>query len=105
MAVTVYPGPFLLLDLTEKTTGPGTAYNIPPNLRLGGLQTLQVGTSAGVTVTSTVNIEGSNDGSNWTSITGTTLAINGATPQSAALPMTSSHGGWAYIRGNMASGS
>lgn len=105
MAATVYPGPFVLLDLTSTSTGPGTAYNVPPNMRLGGLQSLQTGTSAGVTVTSSCNLQGSNNGSDWADIVGTTLAINGATPQSAALPMTSSHGGWAFIRASLNAGS
>jgi hypothetical protein len=103
---TVYPGTNILLDLTSTTTGAGSGYRVPPDLRLGGVQAIQVGSSAGVTVTSSGSLQVSNDGSNWSDITGSTLAINGTTPQTAALALQSSLAGpWGFIRASYNAGS
>ena len=97
------PGPTTILNITSTTTGPGSWYRVN-NQKLSDLtfQVLHAGTSAGVTVSSTINIEGSNDGSNAIATVLAAIAINGTTPQSEGATMKSTMAGaWEYIRANV----
>ncbi|MHB0965512.1 MAG: hypothetical protein ACYC36_03570 [Bellilinea sp.] len=101
------PGPTAILNITSTTTGPGSWYRVD-NKKLSDLtfQGLHVGTSDGVTVQSTIYIEGSNDGVNAIATKLATFAFNGTTPQSEGATMLSTmKGAWEYIRANVNSAS
>lgn len=69
-----------------------------------GFTALQTGSSVGVTVTSTVNIEYSADGVNALATKPGSIAFNGASPQCDGFTAPSSMGGvWPYVRATVAS--
>ena len=90
------PGPNLILS--SSSSGAGDWHRVHP--RLGNLtfQVLHVGCSVGATgttVSSTVVIEASNDGSNALATVLGTFAISGDSPQSDGFTADAN---WSYIR-------
>lgn len=99
-------GPTVIMNSTSSALGAQSGYQVLPRVRDLTFQTMMAGTSAGVTVTATLNIDVSNDGTNWTAAPGTTMTINGVTPQTAIGRIaTSLEGAWAYVRANLTAAS
>ena len=100
MSNTVIPGgPTDLVNLTATTTGPGSWFRIHPGVGEVVFGLTLTGTSAGVTVASTVNIQFSHDGSNVS--TSFNLALTGVTPQVVAAGLASSQRGYPWVRANV----
>lgn len=96
MANNIYsPGPQTILN--SSSSGPGAWYRLHPNIRNVTIQALQQGSSVGVTVGSTIYVEGSNDGINPIATKLGTIAFNGASPQSDGFTLDAH---WEYIRFN-----
>ena len=93
-----------ILNLAATTTGPGEWFRMHPGINDIAIQVSHVGSSDGVTVASTMIIEGSNDGVN-AAATVATLAINGVTPQYLGVGMPSTLRGFGWIRAKLNSAS
>lgn len=90
------------LLLNSSATGPGAWFNTFGFRAPLSFSALQTGSSVGVTVTSTVNIEYSPDGVNVVATKPGNFAFNGASPQCDGFaPPTSANGVWPYVRGNI----
>ncbi len=95
------PGATIIFDQTSTTLQAGSAFQVMPKISNLTFQAVQSGSSAGVTVTATLNIDVSN-----IAAVGTTMTINGATPQNAIGVIASSiSGGWSYVRANLTAAS
>ncbi len=100
------PGATIIFDQSSTTLQAGSAYQVLPKISDLTFQASIIGTSAGVTVTGTINIDVSNDGTNFVAAVGTTMTISGVTPQSAIGVIASSlKGGWSYVRANLTAAS
>lgn len=100
------PGSNVILDQATTTLGAGSGFQVMPKIGNLTFMALISGTSAGVTVTGTLNVDVSNDGTNFVAAVGTTMTINGVTPQAAIGVIASSlNGGWAYVRANLTAAS
>lgn len=96
MANNIYTaGPVTILN--SSSTGPGSWYRLHPSVRNLTVQALQTGSSVGVTVGSTIYVEGSNDGVNAIATKLATIVFNGASPQSDGFSLDAH---WEYIRLN-----
>lgn len=94
MANNIYsPGPQTILN--SSSTGSGSWYRLHPNVRNVTFQALLPGSSVGVTVGSTIFIEGSNDGVNAIASKLGTIAFNGGSPQSDGFTIDAH---WEYVR-------
>lgn len=97
MANNLYsPGPQTIFS--SSSTGAGNWYRLHPQVRNVTFQCLQVGSSVGVTVGSTVYIEVSNDGVNALATKPITVAFNGASPQSDGATLDAHY---EYVRANL----
>ncbi len=84
--------------LNSSSTGPGSWYRVHPSIRNITFQTLQTGSSVGVTVASTSYIEVSNDGTNALATKAATIAFNGGSPQSDGFSLDAHY---EYVRANI----
>lgn len=83
--------------LNSSSTGPGSWYRVHPQVRNITFQATITGSSVGVTVSSTIYVEGSNDGSNAVGTKLATIALSGGSPQSDGFTLDAH---WEYVRFN-----
>lgn len=97
MANNIYsPGPQTIFN--SSALGGGSWYRLHPQVRNVTFQALQVGSSVGVVVGSTIYIEVSNDGINALATKAGTIAFNGASPQSDGFTLDAHY---EYVRANL----
>lgn len=97
MANNIYsPGPQTIFS--SSSTGAGSWYRLHPQVRNVTFHALQVGSSVGVVVGSTIWVEVSNDGINPLATKPGTVAFNGASPQSDGFTMDAHY---EYVRANL----
>lgn len=97
MANNIYsPGPQTIFN--SSSLGAGAWYRLHPQVRNVTFQALQVGSSVGVVVGSTIYIEVSNDGVNALATKPITVAFNGASPQSDGATLDAHY---EYVRANL----
>jgi hypothetical protein len=104
------PGPVTILTVEAKSSNASTAsstsvagswYEISPRLDRLGFHVVQIPSSAGGTLNSTIYIEVSNDGLYPIATKAATFALAGSTWQSDGATLnTSMQGAWRYIRAN-----